>query len=520
MTEHKRQLTELSEEQRALAYQRYALLRPHLEEGVSQTTLAQQLHMPLSTLQRWLRRYDMEGICGLVRHPRVDRGQRRDMPTEMIHVIEGLALRTPRRSIATVHRQVCELAGQQGWPLPSYGRVYQIVHALSPAVVTLAHEGAAPYRETFDLIYRREAKVPNELWQADHYRLPFWLLDPQGKPAKAWLTVIEDDYSRAVPSYRLSWSAPSTANTALALRQAIWRKDDPRWPLCGIPAQLYTDHGSDFTSTHLEQVAADLKIQLLFSQPGRPRGRGKIERFFRTVEQLFLQPLPGYAPKQMWHPRSGQELKTEHNASLTLEEFDQAFRTWLLDQYHQRVHSELGCTPLARWEEAGFLPNMPESLEYLDLLLVAVRKSRHVQQEGIAFEGYWYSDSTLASYVGEDVMIRYDPSDMAEIRVFFQDRFLCCAICPELSGQTVSLKEIVTARSAQHRRVLHVLTQRESSVKRVLEGEVRGVQCRGDEPMRVEDVPSVAMNGEKLPLSKSGEMNVASPLLLKSYMNE
>lgn len=69
-----------------------------------------------------------------------------------------------------------------------------------------------------------------------------------------------------------------------------------------------------------------------------------------------------------------------------------------------------------------------------------------MEPSGIAFEGYTYLDPTLAAYVGEEVMIRYDPIDLAEIRVFFEDRFVCRAVCPELSGQTVSLKEIVAAR--------------------------------------------------------------------------
>ena len=57
---------------------------------------------------------------------------------------------------------------------------------------------------------------------------------------------------------------------SLALRQAIWRKDDPAWHVCGIPAVCYVDHGSDFTSRHLEQVAADLKVRLVFSTIGQP----------------------------------------------------------------------------------------------------------------------------------------------------------------------------------------------------------------------------------------------------------
>lgn len=81
---------------------------------------------------------------------------------------------------------------------------------------------------------------------------------------------------------------------------------------------------------------------------------------------------------------------------------------------------------------------MPKSLEQLDLLLLTVAKTRKVQQDGIRFQGYRYLDPTLAGYVKEVVVIRYDPADLAEIRVFYQDRFLCRAICQELASQTIS----------------------------------------------------------------------------------
>jgi hypothetical protein len=47
---------------------------------------------------------------------------------------------------------------------------------------------------------------------------------------------------------------------------------------------------------------------------------------------------------------------------------------------------------------------------------------------------------TLAAYVGEDVTIRYDPRDMAELQVYFRETFLCRAINPELAGETVASK--------------------------------------------------------------------------------
>ena len=246
--------------------------------------------------------------------------------------------------------------------------------------MTLAHQGAAAYREEFDLLYRREATRANAMWQADHTPLDVWLLDEEGKPAKPYLTAIEDDYSRMIVGYRLSFQKASALTTALTLRQAIWRKDDPRWSACGIPSVFYTDHGSDFTSKHLEQVAADIRMELVFSEKGVPRGRGKVERFFRNVDQLFLQDVPGYAPKGY----------AEAEATLTLPDFEQRFRTWLLEDYHYRVHSETACMPKERWEKGGFVPRMPMSLEQLDLLLLTVAKTRRVQQDGIHFQSHRY----------------------------------------------------------------------------------------------------------------------------------
>jgi putative transposase len=245
----------------------------------------------------------------------------------------------------------------------------------------------------------------------------------------------------------------------LTLHQAIWHKADARWHLCGIPARFYTDNGSDFTSQHLEQVAADLKIELVFSWPSHPRGRGKIERFFRSVEQLLLPHLPGFVG----------ENGTTGGMLLSLSDFDTRFRTWLLEDYHQRVQEDIKQAPQARWEANGFLPQMPESLEQLDLLLLHVAKKRKVQQDGIHFQGQRYFDTTLAAYVGEDVTIRYDPRDLAVIRIFYQERFLCRAICSELAGQQISLKEVIAARSRQRKRVRQGVKERLSVVEQIQE---------------------------------------------------
>lgn len=142
-------------------------------------------------------------------------------------------------------------------------------------MATLAHEGAKRYKEVFDLVHRREAARPNEIWQADHTLLDLWVVTPSGRPARPWLTLIEDDHSRAVAGYAVNLAAPSALTTALAFRQAIWRKPWPDRHVCGIPAAFHVDHGSDFTSAHLEQVMADLRIRAYFSLPGQPPRAGE-----------------------------------------------------------------------------------------------------------------------------------------------------------------------------------------------------------------------------------------------------
>jgi transposase InsO family protein len=247
---------------------------------------------------------------------------------ELKRAIEGLALQKPPLPIAALYRQVRTIAQQRCETVPSYSVVYDIVHKLPADLVTLAHEGSKAYSDAFELVHRREAERPNAIWQADHTPLDILLIRPDGEAAKPWLTTVIDDYSRAVAGYFLSFEDPSALHTSLALRQAIWRKEDPRWIVCGIPDVLYTDNGSDFTSQHLEQVGADLKIRLVFSIPGKPRGRGRIERFFSTVNEMFLCELDGYAP-------AGGGVRRK--PALTLTEFDAKFRTFLLDVYHLRV---------------------------------------------------------------------------------------------------------------------------------------------------------------------------------------
>jgi putative transposase len=459
-------LSMLSAAARQQAMARFQIIQPFLERGVPLPELARHHGVALRTAWRWVQRYRTGGLVALSRTRRAGRGIPRRVTPDLTQRIEALALQTPPLSVAAIHRQVLTLAAAQGTPAPCYRTVYNIIRRIAPALRTLAHHGSKAYHETFDLLYRREADAPNAIWQADHTLLDILVTDEQGQAKKPWLTVILDDYSRAVAGYMVAFEAPSALHTALALRQAIWRKPEPTWQVCGIPGILYTDHGADFTSQHLEQVCADLKIQPIFSLVGQPRGRGRIERFFNTVNQLLLTRLPGYAPAGF---------ATQITPGLDLQGFTRAFEHFVLHEYHQTPHSATGIAPQARWSANGFLPQLPASLEQLDLLLLTIAKPRRVHQDGVRFQSLRYIDPTLAAYVGEDVTIRYDPRDMAEIRVYHQERFLCRAVCQELAGETVSLKEIIRARRRRTRELHQQLAVRRSLIDQVLTSSVPAV---------------------------------------------
>ena len=389
----------------------------------------------------------------MCRRKRKDSGTHRVITSDVKKLIEGLALQKPAMSRATIYRKVRDWCIQSDITPPSYDTVYGVIRKLDPALVTLAHEGTKVYKQAFDLLHRHEAEHSNALWQTDHTLLDIWIKDERDQPKRPWLTVIMDDYSRAIPGYYITFSAPSALQTALALRQGIWRKNNPAWHICGIPQMLYTDHGSDFTSHHIEQVCLDLKIQLVFSSIGEPRGRGKIERFFKTVNQLLLSKLPGYAPSGHKSP----------NPVLDFKELEQEFETFLTD-YHHTEHSQTKEAPQKRWDGHGFLPQLPESLEKLDLLLLSIKDTRRIQRDGIKFQALRYTDPLLANYIGEDVSIRYDPRDMTEIRVYYQNKFLCRAICPDLSTVTVTLKEIKAARIKRRKQLKQKIKDRISIV--------------------------------------------------------
>src|SRR3954452_9846036 len=183
-----RPLAQFDERAHELAWARWQVIAPCVDDGVALTRAAAHADVPISTARRWLAAYRADGLPGLVRAPRSDRGTRRTRP-ELVALIEGLALRRPRPSAATIARRVAHVAAERGWAVPSYSTVAAIVVGIDPALLTLAHDGPEAFRDRYELAYRRQAQRPNDVWQADHTQLDVLILDAHGEPARPWLTL-------------------------------------------------------------------------------------------------------------------------------------------------------------------------------------------------------------------------------------------------------------------------------------------------------------------------------------------
>ena len=168
------QLAELSEAQRTQALARYQMLQPYLEGHSSLATVLKAHGLARRTAQRWVRRYRAEGLAGLAHKTRDDKGLHH-IEAELQQLIEALALQKIKPTVAAIHRQVVPIAQQNGWHVPSYDCVHDVVRGLDRGLLVLAHEGSSAYQQQYDLLYRREANHPNEIWQADHTCLDIWV---------------------------------------------------------------------------------------------------------------------------------------------------------------------------------------------------------------------------------------------------------------------------------------------------------------------------------------------------------
>lgn len=365
---------------REIALFRYAVIRPAADPQLSPAErgrlvrdLAARDHVGpdgararvgRSTLDRWIVAYRTGGFDALV--PKV-RARGPATPVEVLDLAVRLKREQPQRTAV----QICDIIARHTGGSVSPRTIQR--HFVRTGL-NRHPDGRAPRSYG-----RFEAAARNDRWTGDA------LHGPRVAGRNSYLFAFLDDHSRLLAGYR--WGrAEDTLRLEAALRRGLASR--------GIPRTIYVDNGAAFVAAPLQRACAVLGIRLVHSKPGQPAGRGKIERFFRTVRSQFL-------------------VEVDQRGVADLDELNGLFAAWVEQVYHRRVHRETGQTPLARFMAAG-IPAVPGP----DLLREAflwshtrvVTKTATISLAGNRYE----TDPVL---VGRRVEAIFDPFDLTDVEI-------------------------------------------------------------------------------------------------------
>ena len=394
----------------AVAVFRFQLISPAIDEDLSMRArgrlvreiasawhtdpFGRRVKFSRDTLDRWIRRWREGGFEALV--PCEKATPLRTDPA-VLEVAAALKRENPSRTAAQVERILLKT---QGWS-PSQSTLLRLFARLDlPGA-----DGQVGDQSVFG---RFEAATPNELWTGDA------LHGRRIGGRKTYLFAFIDDHSRVITGYRWGF-AEDTVRLAAALRPGLASR--------GIPRAVYVDNGSAFVDAWLARACAKLGIRLTHSTPGRPQGRGKVERLFGTVNEQFLVEVADTTAADL-----DTQGKSQAQALLDL---NRLFSAWVETVYHPRVHSETGQSPLQRWTD-GFAraqtgatsgwagPQVPTPADLNEAFAWSQYRTVNRRTATVSLLNNTYQVD--ASLVGRRVELVFDPFDLTTVRVHYQGR--------------------------------------------------------------------------------------------------
>ncbi len=353
----------------------------------------------VDTLLDWALRYRQGGFEALARKPRHDRGQSRALTPQLAQLIERLKRENPHRTGTTLLR---ELALSSNSGCISASTLYRF---LKQRGLTARQLLAGRAHKKF------EAELSNQIWQSDMLFGPY-VQRAGGGRMQAFLYAILDDASRLIPHAQFYVHQGLDAFLD-CLRQAVAAR--------GVPLRLYVDNAKVYRSQQLARIAASVGILITHTPPYQPEGRGKIERYFRSVREQFLANL-------------------DRKQTLSLQELNERLWAWIDQAYHCGEHSGLGTTPLVRWQRD--IEHIRQLSPATDLRrLFFYRCDRLVRRDStfLLQQRFYEAPPQLA---GQTVEVRFDPLDPSCIEIYFQGQAQAMArvVDPVINAQLPSAK--------------------------------------------------------------------------------
>lgn len=356
-----------------------------------------------ATVKRWLSEYRSNGLEGLKRKFRTDKGLARTISAELSQSIMEIKQLHPKKTATAIYSELLN-AGALGDPPVSLSTVGRYVRKLK-----LIPQEPTVERKRFEFEYA------NDCWQTDVCAGPY--LRIEGKKKKTFLIAFLDDASRLLVEGGFFWEE-NCRNLQVILKKAILKR--------GIPKRIFADNGKIFDSLQLRLICASLGITLSHARPYSPESKGKIERVFRTLRTQFINLL---------------------NLSdiSSLEALNEQFSCYCQSTYNLRPHSSLGGrSPMERFLlDKDKLRNVSseESLEqiFLHEATRKVKKDATISLDRKVFE-------VPQSLIGQSITVRFDPEDDSKAYVSL--------------GNSPSLVPVYPVRPVDNSRITRLQNQR------------------------------------------------------------
>src|ERR1700722_18512098 len=347
--------------------------------------------------------------------------------------IDQFYLQPERPSLAALQLEVRRRFTQRSLAVPNYRTVKRRAEAVDARFMTRRRDGAKKARERFGPVSVSSLAPQRalEVVQIDHTPVDVIVVDrenrqPIGRP---WLTLAVDVKTRMIAGFHVSLWSPSALSVCLALTHAVlektsWLADRElqtlEWPISGLPQVLHVDNAREFHSEALVRGCQEYGIRLDHRPVGRPHFGGHIERLIGTMMGA-VHLLPGTTFSSVSEKGS---YASEERASLTLAELERWLALQIAGVYHLSIHSALGKTPLAAWQEDAETTARPrhplDETEFFLSFLPAV--PRQIRRDGIHFYNIRYWDNVLRPWAGrlkEPLLVKYDPRNLS--RIYVQD---------------------------------------------------------------------------------------------------
>jgi len=351
----------------------YALLR---QKAAVDYTIpgSKRVRVAPETLRHWLKDYRRGGFDALVPVDRADRGHSRALPQAVADALLSLKEEQPHLSIPQLISSVGSSVPEAGPLAPS------TVHRLLKRA-GLMDKGCGGDPPSGQDRRRFAFEHPGQLWMSDVMHGPTVALPGSRARRKTYLIAFLDDATRVVPYCAFAMSENTQAFLPV-FKQALIRR--------GQPQRLYVDNGANYRSQQLALVCARLGVALIHARPYQPQGKGKQERFFRTVRSQLMACLS----------------PTDTDS---LDNLNRRLWAWVEGEYHHNPHRGLdGQTPLDRWATSEKPPRLIDPKLDLDALFLFETKRRVQRDRTVSLNGTLFEVDALL--VGQTVTLRHDPS--------------------------------------------------------------------------------------------------------------